>query len=163
MVNWMKRRDGKGPQFTGRGMVRAAMNLEGAWHVVATNFPMWMKGDRTRPRFIYSNPRVVEGLQRFDDTVEYVQGGRTKTITGVDTQESEGTSKYVWRGRGWLRFFVSRWQVMYVSADEQCLALSFTKTWATPSGIDLIARSPSVDFSAVLAAIGSPALMKVAW
>ncbi|MDP2275546.1 MAG: hypothetical protein Q8K32_32660 [Archangium sp.] len=144
-------------------MVRAAMNLEGAWHVVASNFPMWMKGDRTRPRFIYSNPRVVEGRQQFDDTVEYVQGGRTKTIVGVDTQESAGSPKYVWRGTGWLRFMTSRWEVIHVAADERCLALSFSKTWATPAGIDIIARSPAVDFSAVRAAIGSPSLMQVAW
>lgn len=144
-------------------MVRAAMNLEGAWHVVASNFPLWMKGDRTRPRFIYSNPRVVDGCQRFDDTVEYVQHARTRTIVGVDTQESVGSSKYVWRGSGWLRFFVSRWEVISVAPDHQCLALSFTKTWVTPAGIDIIARTPHVDFSEILAAIGSPALMKVSW
>ena len=144
-------------------MVRAAMDLEGAWHVVATNFPMWMQGHRTRPRFIYSNPRVVDGLQRFDDAVEFTEGGRTKTIVGVDTQQAVGSMKYEWRGKGWLWFFVSRWEVLHVSADEQCLALSFTKTWATPAGIDVIARSPGVDVSAVLKAIGSPSLMKVAW
>lgn len=138
------------------------MKLEGTWHVIATNFPMWTKGDRTKPRFIYSNVRTVDGRECFDDTVAYEQGGRTKTIVGVDT--SEGPGKYVWRGRGWLKFFTSRWQIISVSADEQCLALSFTKTLFTPAGFDIISRGETVSeevYASVLAAIGSPSLIRL--
>jgi hypothetical protein len=134
------------------------MKLEGTWYVVATNFPMWLKGDRTNPRFIYG----AEVNGRFDDTVEYEQGGRTKQILGVDTIESPNT--FVWRGKGWLRFFTSRWQIISVSADEQLVALSFTKTLFTPAGVDIISRSPKVEavsYGAIHAAIGAPALLRL--
>lgn len=138
------------------------MNLEGTWHVVATNFPMWTKGKRSDPRFIYSNARTVDGRAVFDDTVEYVEGGRTKTIVGMDTELSPG--KYEWRGRGWLKFFKSRWEIISIASDEQCLALSFTKTWATPAGIDIIARTKSLSedaYASMLTAIGSPVLTRL--
>src|SRR4051812_34495756 len=108
------------------------MKLEGTWHVIATNFPMWLKGDKTNPRFIYS----AERNGRFDDTVEYEQHGRTKQILGVDTIEAP--NKFVWRGKGWLRFFTSRWEI--VSVSDQALALKFSKTLFTPAGFDIIAR-----------------------
>ena len=138
------------------------MNLEGTWFVLATNFPMWTKGKRTRPRFIYSNVRTVNGVRCFDDTVAYEEGGRTKTIVGVDTQQPD--SSFLWRGRGWLRLFTSRWEIISVAADQQCLAISFTKTWATPAGIDLIARTPTLSeeaYASMLVAIGGPALTRL--
>ena len=138
------------------------MRLEGTWYVIATNFPMWTKGTRSHPKFIYSNRRTVDGRECFDDTVEYVQGGRTKTIVGVDT--SDGGRRFVWRGKGWLKFFVSRWEVISVAPDGQCLALSFTKTWATPAGVDIIARSPEVSdeaYAQIHSEIGAPALTRL--
>lgn len=138
------------------------MNLEGTWYVIASNFPMWTGGRRTEPRFIYSNVRTVGGRTCFDDTVAYMEGGRAKTIVGVDTELSP--RRYQWRGRGWLRFFTSQWEIISVSADEQCLALSFSKTWVTPAGIDIIARSPAISDEAWLSiheAIGAPALTRL--
>ncbi len=44
------------------------MRLEGTWYVLAAHFPMWTKGRRTQPRFIYSNPRTVEVQECFDDS-----------------------------------------------------------------------------------------------
>jgi hypothetical protein len=134
------------------------MKIEGTWYVVATNFPMWTKGDRTNPRFIYG----AERGGRFDDTVEYEQGGRTKRILGVDTLEAP--NKFVWRGKGWLRFFTSRWEILSVSADEQLVALSFTKTLFTPAGLDIISRGAEVRadaYDAIHSAIGSPELLRL--
>ena len=138
------------------------MNLEGTWYVLATNFPMWTKGTRTRPRFIYSKVRSVKGAQVFDDTVAYEESGRTRTIVGVDTQQPDGS--FVWRGRGWLAFFKSRWEIIAVSGDEQCLAISFTKTWATPAGIDVIARTDDLSaeaYASMLARVGNPELTRL--
>lgn len=138
------------------------MNLEGTWYVIATNFPMWTGGRRTEPRFLYSNVRTVEGRTCFDDTVAYVEGGRAKTIVGVDTELSP--RRYQWRGRGWLKFFTSQWEIISVSAGEQCLALSFSKTWVTPAGIDIISRTATISDEAWLSihgAIGAPALTRL--
>lgn len=134
------------------------MKLQGTWHVVATNFPMWTKGDRRNPRFIYGAER--DG--HFDDTVEYEQGGRTKQILGVDTMEAP--NKFVWRGKGWLHLFTSRWEIISVSSDEQLVALKFTKTLFTPAGIDLIARTRELSteaYDSMVRAIGSPSLTRL--
>lgn len=134
------------------------MKLEGTWYVIATNFPMWTKGGRKNPRFIYGAER--DG--RFDDTVEYEQGGRTKQIIGVDTIAAP--NKFIWRGKGWLRFFTSRWEIISVSSDDQLVALSFTKTLFTPAGVDIISRSAKVSdqtLAAMLNAIGNPQLSRL--
>ena len=134
------------------------MKLEGTWYVVATNFPMWTKGDRKNPRFIYGAER--DG--RFDDTVEYEQNGRTKQIIGVDTIVAP--NKFVWRGKGWLTFFTSRWEIISVSSDDQLVALSFTKTLFTPAGVDIISRSEKISdqaLAAMLNAIGNPQLLRI--
>ena len=140
------------------------MVLEGTWFVLATNFPMWTKGRRTQPRFVYAGVRTVRGQECFDDTVEYVEGGRSRTIVGVDTQLGPG--RYQWRGKGWLWFFTSRWEIRSVSPDEQSLVISFEKTWATPAGFDVISRTKTLadpSYAALVKAIGSPALTRLTW
>lgn len=140
------------------------MQLEGTWYVVATNFPMWTKGRRTHPRFIYSNSRTVNGRAVMDDTVAYSEGGREKTIVGVDTQVSQGSQAWVWRGKGLFTLFTSRWEIVAVAEDEQSLALAFTRTLFTPAGMDLIARTPTLDdaaYQAWLARLGGPVLIRL--
>ena len=142
------------------------MNLEGTWYVIASNFPLWTKGNRTQPRFIYSNLRSVDGRECMDDTVQYVEGGRSKTIVGIDTQEQPGKPSYLWRGRGLLKLFTSRWEIISVASDEKCLALSFTKTWVTPAGVDIISRTRLLSedaYASMICAIGSPSLTRLKW
>ena len=137
---------------------------EGTWFVLATNFPMWTKGRRTEPRFVYSHFREVDGRETFDDTVEYVEGGRTRTIRGVET--CLGPGRYRWRGKGWLWPFTSRWQIIAASGDEQVLAISFEATWFTPAGIDVISRTKTVaeeTLAALLSVMGSPPLTRLRW
>jgi hypothetical protein len=140
------------------------MKLEGVWFVIASNFPMWTKGNRTRPRFIYSNVRTIAGRTVMDDTVAYVQKGREKTIIGVDTQDSGVPTRFEWRGKGFLKLLTSRWEIVSVSADEQLIALAFHKTLVTPAGIDIISRTEQVSeaaYAAILAAIGTPSLKRL--
>ena len=140
------------------------MVLEGTWFVLATNFPMWTKGRRMQPRFVYSHFRGVEGRETFDSTVEYVEGGRARTIVGVET--CVGPGRYRWRGKGWLGLFTSRWQIIAATRDEQLLAISFEATLFTPAGIDLISRTKHPDEDAVarlVSTMGSPPLTRLAW
>jgi hypothetical protein len=129
--------------------------LEGTWFVVATSFPMWLKGDRTKPRFSYSNIRSEGGRTRMDDTVLFERGGKDKTIRGVDTQDTGNPRRWRWRGKGWLLPFTSDWEVVEEAADGAWLVIAFTKSLATPAGVDVIARAPTLS-DAQLASILAP-------
>jgi hypothetical protein len=115
--------------------------LPGTWNIAATNFPMWLSGERRDPRFVYGlvsrDPLVLS------DNVVYIAGhgkraGARKHIHGTDTYTDDG---FVWRGTGMLRFFTSRWQVAGVSDDGSVAAIHFAKTLGTPAGVDIIVRS----------------------
>jgi hypothetical protein len=110
--------------------------LPGTWSIAATNFPMWLAGDRLEPRFGYEvigqNPLVLS------DEVSYLTAeGERKHIVGRDTWRGGG---FVWRGSGWLRFFASRWAVAGVSDDRTVAVVRFSKSPVTPAGVDIIVR-----------------------
>jgi len=140
------------------------VQLEGTWHVVATDFPMWTGGKRTRPRFTYSEPRTVDGRLVLRDTVTYLEGGQEKRLEGTDTQDLRVPGRFLWRGRGLLWLFTSRWEVVAEAPDGAWLALRFERTLATPAGTDVIARAPALDdqaYAAALAALGNPRLTRL--
>ncbi|MBL8046081.1 MAG: hypothetical protein JNL09_06045 [Anaerolineales bacterium] len=113
--------------------------LHGQWHIIYSNFPMWLKGDKTAPSLNYhptDKPNVLL------DVVQYTENGRLKTIEGFDY--ADGASlRFVWRGKGWLRFLHSRWKIEHVSAAQDWLILSFEKTLFTPAGHDIVCRHAS--------------------
>jgi hypothetical protein len=108
-------------------------DLSGRWHIVATNFPMWLDGKRMRPTFNYA---VRDG--GLEDIVEYEQGGRTKRIVGFDRPHDATNRAFTWRGRGLLFLFASRWTVLH--HDAEWMLIGFEKTLATPAGADLVSR-----------------------
>lgn len=109
--------------------------LPGSWTVAATNFPMWVSGERRHPRFTYRllsrTPLVLS------DDVSYAEGGIDKHIRGRDTLRGEG---FIWRGRGLLAVATSRWSVMGRSEDGSVLTIRFSRSLATPAGLDVIVR-----------------------
>jgi len=118
-----------------------ATRLDGEWRVLATTFPMWKDGKKTRPRFVYRSYRDGDAL-RLDDTVAFVARGKPDTIEGIDTQDPGFPSHFTWRGKGVLRLFTSEWVIVAVGADARWIALYFTATIATPEGVDIIGRAP---------------------
>lgn len=110
--------------------------LPGSWFVVATNFPMWLTGRRLSPTFDYA-PLGTAPL-RLADTVGYLtRAGKPKRIVGTDVLRA-GT--FIWRGRGVLRLFASRWTVTALAADGSFAVIRFSRTIATPAGTDIIVR-----------------------
>ena len=110
--------------------------LPGRWSIAATNFPMWLKGDRTEPHFSYEllaqHPLVLS------DDVSYLDAeGELKHIIGTDTFAWD---EFRWRGKGLLRFFASHWSVSGISPDGSVAVIRFSKSLATPAGIDIIVR-----------------------
>jgi len=110
--------------------------LPGRWVVAASNFPMWLRGDRLNPVIEYglisAQPLVLS------DTVSYTkQDGAAKTVVGVDKWRGAG---FLWRGKGLLRIASSSWTVPGVTEDGNVAVIRFSKSFATPAGIDVLVR-----------------------
>jgi len=110
--------------------------LPGTWSVGATNSPMWLGGDRLRPRFRYdlksADPLV------FDDVVSYTRGdGVEKIICGRDRFRADG---FVWRGTRLRSLMTSRWSVIGATEDSNIVVIRFTKSHLSPAGVDVIVR-----------------------
>lgn len=120
---------------TGRGEPPFdAAQLAGTWHVVATNFPMWLDGTKKHPTFHYG----VLGEGKLSDTVRYVEDGEVGAIEGIDTQHGR---RFTWRGLGLLVLFASEWEVAAMDPAGEWAVISFSKTLATPEGVDVIVRT----------------------
>ncbi|GGD58827.1 hypothetical protein GCM10011514_23520 [Emticicia aquatilis] len=113
--------------------------LEGKWHIILSNFPMWLKGDKTNPTFNY---KVAErdGVMGLADEVKYTQNGRTKSINGFDKPLNTENTSFEWRGNGLLSLLSSKWQVLYLDTTENWAIIYFEKTLFTPKGYDVICR-----------------------
>ena len=110
--------------------------LPGTWTIAATNFPMWLTGERLDPSFSYG--LISESPLVLSDEVSYdTAEGERKTIIGQDTWNHD---EFVWRGKGLLKVAKSRWTVSGSSDDGNVVAIHFSKSIATPAGIDIIVR-----------------------
>lgn len=112
--------------------------LPGEWTVAATNFPMWLRGERSNPRFSYEvlsrEPLVLS------DEVSWIatESGQEKHLLGTDTLRVD---EFVWRGKGFLKLVASHWHVAGASDDGTVAAIRFSKSAVTPAGIDIIVRA----------------------
>lgn len=108
--------------------------LPGRWAIRATNFPMWLHGERRAPRIEYRMRRADPLV--LDDIVSYVHDRRGPgRIVGTDRLRGDG---FVWRGRGMLGVLRSRWVV--AGLDGPVLAIRFARSVVTPAGADLLVR-----------------------
>lgn len=108
--------------------------LPGRWTIKATNFPMWITGERRDPTFEYGVVR--EQPLTLSDLVSYSDAeGKPKTIKGRDKWSGQG---FVWRGSGILGVASSRWEV--AAAEQNVMTIRFEKSIATPSGVDIVLR-----------------------
>ena len=113
-----------------------ADTLPGTWSIAATNFPMWLSGQRRQPRFSYV--LLSQSPLIFSDDVSYTDAeGAERHILGQDTFKH---NEFVWRGRGRLRFFASRWTICGISDDGTIAVVRFSKSIATPGGLDIVVR-----------------------
>ena len=126
-----------------------AQSLMGTWFIVATNFPRWLDGTRTNPRFVYSNLNRENGTVTCDDLVLSTYDGADERIEGVDTQHPQVSSHFTWRGRGWLAPFKSEWDVAALAPDGSWAVIAFSATLFTPAGVDIISRQPTLDSEAM--------------
>lgn len=111
--------------------------LTGVWFICATNFPMWLKGDKTAPTFHYD----IREKGILNDEVRYLKKGKEKSIRGFDYQEEKDATRFVWRGKGALRLLKSKWRVALTDPNGEWAVIHFSKTLFTPEGLDIIGRN----------------------
>jgi hypothetical protein len=111
-------------------------NLEGQWFIQFSNFPMWLKGNKTSPRFNYT----LQGDRLFDK-VEYFKKGKDKSIKGFDYPLDECNRHFEWRGKGLLCLLKSRWQIIEIDQETNWALIYFEKTLFTPEGFDVISKN----------------------
>jgi len=118
--------------------------LEGKWFVVATNYPMWLNSKNTNPVFTYADFREENGKLKFDDCVTYSKNKTEKKIKGRETQKNADELKFVWKGKGLLALFKSKWQVIASDKEGRWLAIYFSKTLVSAEGVDIISRKKNL-------------------
>ncbi|GAB3506669.1 lipocalin/fatty acid-binding family protein [Emticicia fontis] len=117
--------------------------LVGTWFICYTNFPMWLKGDKTHPTFNYTIT-THKGKKVLLDEVKYLKKGKEKTITGYDFQDEKDSTAFTWRGKGILGLLKSEWRVALIDSKGQWAVIAFSKTLFTPAGVDIISRTPEI-------------------
>jgi len=117
--------------------------LVGTWFICYTNFPMWLKGDKTNPTFNYTIT-THKGEKVLLDEVKYFKKGKEKSITGYDYQDKNDSTVFIWRGKGILGLLKSRWRIALIDPKGQWAVIAFSKTLFTPEGVDIVSRTPEI-------------------
>lgn len=121
--------------------------LEGRWHIVATNFAMWTRPGRTSPSLNYT-VQEKNGKQGLLDEVKYLKNGKEMTITGWDRPQNSANTRFKWRGKGLLAIASSKWEIVLWDPGGQWMVIRFSKTLFTGAGYDIVSRT--ADMSAAL-------------
>ncbi|KAF5703863.1 uncharacterized protein FFB20_03429 [Fusarium fujikuroi] len=114
------------------------------WSVTHSTLSMWR--DARNVRITYKLlPGTADGRPRLDDLVEYEplsKDGTLKTVQGTDTQAS--SIGWDWRGKGWLVFVNSHWELLgwgeAVTSEgvkERWAVTWFAPTVFTKEGVDI--------------------------
>ena len=119
-------------------------DLEGKWFINQSNFPMWLKGNKTNPTFNYTLIQK-NGEPRLLDEVQYSKKSKVKSIIGHDKPLNENNNSFIWRGKGVLAFVKSKWNILYIDPEKQWMIIHFQKTLFTPEGYDVVSRSKTLE------------------
>lgn len=117
------------------------MDLSGKWYIIQTNFPMWLKGNKTNPTFNYTF-QIRKHQAILLDEVIYTKKGKEKKITGYDKPDDLTNTLFTWRGKGILKLLKSKWKILYLDKADQWAIIYFEMTLFTPAGYDVISRKP---------------------
>ena len=134
--------------------------LSGDWSIIATTFPMWLKGDKRCPGLHY---RLIE-KGRWSDLVSYETSQGEEYIKGVDTQSLGSPAKITWRGSGWLFFVTSDWAIS--ARGKHWMIIAFDATWFTPRGVDVLSDGSQLsqeDWRAIDAVMKGDRYLNALW
>jgi len=121
--------------------------LQGTWFVKMTNFPMWLKGNKTKPQINYSLVQK-NGKNYLLDKVNFEKKGKQKSIIGYDESINENNTQFVWRGKGILKILKSEWEIVHFNRQQEWMLIAFKKTLFTPKGYDILSHQKSLSIAA---------------
>ena len=114
--------------------------LSGSWRLHYSTFPIWQKEGISNVTFHYT-PSQRDGKAILIDEVKYLKKERERTIKGYDHPDALDQYAYTWRGAGILRIFTNKWRIEWMSDAENCIIISFARTFITPAGIDILTKN----------------------
>ncbi|KZZ98313.1 hypothetical protein AAL_02831 [Moelleriella libera RCEF 2490] len=125
--------------------------LARTWTVTHSTLAMWRSARNVRITYT-PLPAKSDGRPRIDDLVEYEPTSKTgvlKSVAGVDTQ-APGNGGWTWRGKGWLAFVSSHWEIIgwgeedvgETGQKEKWAVTWFAKTVFTQEGLDILSSRP---------------------
>lgn len=120
--------------------LRIVNELDGKWFIHKSNFPMWLKGDKTSPTFNYTLKENKKGIFLVDK-VSFIKNGKQKYIKGIDKPTNSNNSEFIWRGNGILRIIKSKWKVLHLDFKNHWAIIYFEKILFTPEGYDVISKN----------------------
>lgn len=116
------------------------------WTVTHSTLTMWRSARNVRISYTKLPPKGGDdGPARVDDLVEYEPSKKTgvlKTIEGVDTASADGG--WDWRGKGWLSFVSSHWEVL--AWGEATTEDGSTERWAVTWFAPTVFTKEGIDF-----------------
>ncbi len=116
----------------------------GKWYINMSTFPMWLKGNKTSPSFNYTI-EMKDNIKVLHGDVQYLKKGKLKHIQGMDKPTNKFNTAFVWHGKGLLRLFKSKWEIIAYNPEQQWAIMHFQKTIATPEGYDLFSKQKQLD------------------
>ncbi|MGZ3883246.1 MAG: hypothetical protein ACXVPQ_00695 [Bacteroidia bacterium] len=114
--------------------------LEGKWHIAASNFSTWTQGTKTDPGNVYSDFRIKGSALQFSDLITFKKNGEVRKIKGKLKQKKSDKLEFIWRGKGLLFVFRSKWKIIASDSEGQWIALYSPGTLTSPEGVDIISR-----------------------
>ncbi|NWK85206.1 hypothetical protein HYE69_10350 [Staphylococcus sp. GSSP0090] len=94
---------------------------------------MWTSGKKANPSITYT---IIEKEPlTLLDKVQFQTKNKTKSIIGYDKFNND---QFIWRGKGLLKCFSSKWHIVYLNSD--ILIIQFSSTLVTKAGMDILIK-----------------------
>lgn len=123
--------------------------LDGRWFIVASDLSTWTSGEKTSPVLHYEVEVGDDGLAVLRDRATFLEGGSHTEYRGTDTQETNESLSFSWRGEGVLSLVSTRWHLMHMAPDKSWAIAFYEKTVASPSGVAVLSRTPRLPAAAL--------------
>ncbi|MCJ1270049.1 hypothetical protein MMC22_009943 [Lobaria immixta] len=118
--------------------------LLGHWYITQTSSALWR--DKRNVKLTYTLLDSTNQLYpTIDDLITYqgLSSSKLETVHGTDTPSQTDPCAWTWRGKGWLKFVSSHWEILghgEVGESGQWMVIHGQKSIATPAVVNVYTR-----------------------
>lgn len=123
--------------------------LDGKWFIVASDQSTWTSGTKVSPTLHYKVSVGDDGLAVLEDRASFLEEGQQTEYRGTDTQENKESLSFNWHGTGVLSLVSTRWHLMHMAPDKSWAIAFYEKTVASPAGVAVLSRTPTLRAAAL--------------